>query len=150
MERKIGLLREGSEEASSKKSKRDYLSPCPNTGRHLRQLCRGTIDVIREVDLTGNTTRELSLAQLEQSLSAQRHSFTMQGFHHDVLPLPNGHVIVLADTGATVQELSESTGTAQVVWQAIAPGAAQYLCDWCFSRLSNRDLFGLYSLFGVR
>jgi hypothetical protein len=53
----------------------------------------------------------------------------MQGFHHDVLPLPNGHVIVLADTGATVQELSESTGTAQVVWQAIAPGAAQYRAE---------------------
>ena len=29
-------------------------------------------------------------------------------------------------SGATIQELSESTGTTQIVWQAITPKAAQF------------------------
>lgn len=31
--------------------------------------------------------------------------------------------------GAVIQELSESTGKAQIVWQAITPGASQFRAD---------------------
>jgi hypothetical protein len=50
-------------------------------------------------------------------------------FGGDVNPLANGDIeadFCAVQTGAVVQELSESTGTAQVVWQATTSGASQF------------------------
>jgi arylsulfate sulfotransferase len=57
----------------------------------------GSIDVLREIDLAGNTIREESLDALNASLSAG-FNITAVTFHHDVIALPNGHWIGLINT----------------------------------------------------
>jgi arylsulfate sulfotransferase len=60
---------------------------------------------IREFDLIGNTVRQLSLTQMNANLAAAGFGtqadgspLTMDDFHHDVTPLPNGHWLVLGNT----------------------------------------------------
>ncbi len=57
----------------------------------------GTVTALREVDLVGNTIRELTIAQLNQSLTA--HGYTglnLLTFCTDFLALPNGHLLLNA------------------------------------------------------
>lgn len=75
---------------------------------------KGTIpanDVIeiREIDLAGDTVRSISVSTLNAELanaSCAECKVTLQGFHHDVTPLPNGHWLVLANT---LMNLSSTT-----------------------------------------
>ena len=50
-------------------------------------------------------------------------------FGGDVEQLANGDLeadFCAVPSGAVIQELSESTGTPQIVWQAVTPGASQF------------------------
>jgi arylsulfate sulfotransferase len=58
----------------------------------------GTINVLREIDLGGNTIREESLDALNASLLSAGYNITAATFHHDVIALPNGHWIALTNT----------------------------------------------------
>jgi hypothetical protein len=57
----------------------------------------GTTDLLREIDLAGNTIREESLDALNASLSSAGFNLTAITFHHDVIALPNGHWIALVN-----------------------------------------------------
>jgi len=57
-----------------------------------------TTNVVREIDLAGNTIREESLDALNASLSSAGFNLTAITFHHDVIALPNGHWIALLNT----------------------------------------------------
>jgi len=56
---------------------------------------------IREINLAGDTVREVSIADLNAELAsatcAECSNLTLLTFHHDVTPLPNGHWIVLSN-----------------------------------------------------
>jgi len=76
-----------------------------------------TSSVSQEVDLSGNILWQLTSAQLNQELAAAPTSctecnVTILGLHHDIAILPNGHIIVLADTQ---QVISGTTVTGDVV-----------------------------------
>ena len=61
----------------------------------------GTISEIREVNLAGDTVREISVDDLNVSLASAtcaECNVRLATFHHDVEPLPNGHWLVLANT----------------------------------------------------
>lgn len=61
----------------------------------------GTVNEIREVNLAGDTVRSISIDGLNSKLAAASCAechVTLNTFHHDVEPLPNGHWLVLADT----------------------------------------------------
>jgi arylsulfate sulfotransferase len=57
---------------------------------------------IREINLEGDTVREVSIADVNAELPTAPSSCTecaglkLLTFHHDVTPLPNGHLLVLA------------------------------------------------------
>jgi len=56
---------------------------------------------MREVNLAGDTIREISVDDLNAQLATATCAeckVTVDTFHHDVEPLPNGHWLVLADT----------------------------------------------------
>ena len=63
----------------------------------------GPIEEIREIDLAGNIVRQLSVADLDAELATAPASCTecaglqVGSFHHDVTPLPNGHLLVLTN-----------------------------------------------------
>jgi arylsulfate sulfotransferase len=81
----------------------------PNSVAGLSTIPPGTISEIREVNLAGDTVREIEVNDLNALLPAAgcaECNVTLQSFHHDVEPLPNGHWLVLAS--ATMQ-LSATT-----------------------------------------
>jgi arylsulfate sulfotransferase len=65
----------------------------------------GPIEEIREINLAGDTVREVSLADLNAALQTPPSSCAecasvaghLLALHHDVTPLPNGHVLILAN-----------------------------------------------------
>ena len=59
--------------------------------------------VLREIDLLGNPVRELYLADLNAALKAMGSDVQALCYSHDVLPLPNGHTILLVQQQKTVQ-----------------------------------------------
>jgi arylsulfate sulfotransferase len=61
----------------------------------------GSINEMREVNLAGDTVREITINDLNLELAAAtcaECNVTLQTFHHDVEPLPNGHWLVLSNT----------------------------------------------------
>jgi len=71
----------------------------PN-GHFLMVLFGGTTGpggTVREIDLTGQTIHEFTVDDLNRCLSAAGFNLTANAIHHDILPLPNGHLLVLAN-----------------------------------------------------
>lgn len=69
----------------------------------------GTINEIREVNLAGDTVREISIDDLNSELDAASCAecqVTLTTFHHDVEPLPNGHWLALANTSMALSATS--------------------------------------------
>jgi arylsulfate sulfotransferase len=58
----------------------------------------GTVDSLREIDLAGDTIREITIDDLNKRLASAGFDLTVSVFHHDVLPLANGHWIALTNT----------------------------------------------------
>ncbi|HET7216090.1 MAG TPA: aryl-sulfate sulfotransferase, partial [Terriglobia bacterium] len=52
---------------------------------------------LREIDLTGNTIRDMTTAELNTRLANAGFSLQVNAVTHDVLPLANGHIILLAN-----------------------------------------------------
>lgn len=81
-----------------------------NSGTPLNgALPADTILEIREVNLAGDTVRELSLNDLNaqlQTATCAECNVTLQTFHHDVTPLPDGGWLVL---GNVVMNLSATS-----------------------------------------
>jgi len=70
----------------------------------------GAINEIREVNLAGDTVREITINDLNTELAAATCAecdVTLDTFHHDVTPLPNGHWIIIGNT----TEMLSSTST---------------------------------------
>jgi len=70
----------------------------------------GTLYTAREVDLAGNTVREITLDTLNSRLSQAGINLTLQDIHHDILLLPNGHWIMLAETLKQIPPLGSVLG----------------------------------------
>jgi len=96
--------------------------------------------VIREIDLAGNTIRELTRDQLKQALNAQGHNFNLQGFHHDVLALPNGHLIILADYRVAYQNLRGYTATTSVLGDVLVDVDQNFMPTWVWSTFDHLDV----------
>ena len=81
----------------------------------IRQLDNGDYLInygvdVREVDLAGNIVRKITLDQLNAALSAAGYPALMPSIHHDVLPLSNGHWIVLINENHDFQDLPGLSG----------------------------------------
>ena len=72
-------------------------------------ISAAAVNEIREVNLAGDTVREITISDLNTELAAAgcaECNVTLATFHHDVTPLPNGHWLLLANT---LMALSPST-----------------------------------------
>jgi arylsulfate sulfotransferase len=106
----------------------------------------GLIDEVREVDLAGNTVRDLTVDQLNQKLAtsnlrdAQGNSYTIRSFHHDVLALPNGHWVILADYVKNYTNLPGYPGTTKVLGDAIVDVDQKLNPDWMWNVFDHFDI----------
>ena len=71
---------------------------------HMLLLTGGSINDIREIDLAGNIINQITLNSINQSL-ARVAAFQITSLSHDVLALPNGHLILLGSFPETINDV---------------------------------------------
>ncbi|MHB1022356.1 MAG: aryl-sulfate sulfotransferase [Acidobacteriaceae bacterium] len=98
------------------------------------------IDVVREVDLAGNTIRELSAATLNQSLQSKGFNITIGSLHHDVLELPNGHLILIATTRKQFDNLPGYPGTTSVLGDVLIDVDQNFNPVWVWNTFDHLDV----------
>lgn len=117
-----------------------YLSSLTNA------VLPGTINAVREVDLAGNTIRELTMDALNQKLAASAlhdadgHPYALKSFHHDVLPLPNGHWVVLGTYAKDFTDLPDHPGTTSVLGDALVDVDENLDPDWAWNTFDHLDV----------
>jgi arylsulfate sulfotransferase len=104
------------------------IKPLPNG--HMLVVVAGNVDEVREIDLAGNVLYRLSIEDVNNGLTAIGAPFQAANFHHDILKLPNGHLIILVNYNETFTDqpgFSTVTGDALVDWD---PQAAMPVWTW--------------------
>lgn len=107
----------------------------------------GPIEEIREIDLAGNTVREISAADLNAALPDAPSSCTecasighVLALHHDVTPLPNGHLLILINM---VKKLPPSQtgekGTTSVLGDAVVDLDQNWNPVWVWNEFNHLD-----------
>ncbi|MBA3914938.1 MAG: aryl-sulfate sulfotransferase [Acidobacteriales bacterium] len=93
-----------------------------------------------EIDLTGNPMREMSNDDLNSRLKAGGFDLVSFGFHHDFVPLDNGHVLVLVSDQRPYTDLPGYPGTTTVVGDAIIDLDASWNPVWTWSTFDHLDV----------
>ena len=105
------------------------------------------INEIREIDLDGNTIRSLNMDTLNQKLAAanmrdaEGNLYQLGSFHHSVLPLPNGHWVLLATYTRQYANLPGRSGNTTVIGDALVD-VDQNLPnpDWAWNTFDHLDV----------
>ncbi|HEV2273125.1 MAG TPA: aryl-sulfate sulfotransferase [Acidobacteriaceae bacterium] len=100
----------------------------------------GSIDLVREVDLAGNTIRELTQSQLASALTARGYNLQLGSFHHDVLALPNGHWVILATVIKAFNNLPGYPGTTNVLGDILIDVDQNNQPDWVWNGFDHLDV----------
>ncbi|MFZ0759651.1 MAG: aryl-sulfate sulfotransferase, partial [Candidatus Sulfotelmatobacter sp.] len=120
----------------------------PN-GHFIFSIATPTTTLLREVDLAGNTIREMTVEALAQKMqsSGLGFDFVPENFHHDLLPLDNGHLLVLAYAYKDFTDLPGYPGTTQVQGDVIIDLDPNWNPVWGWNAFDyldvNRHLNGL-------
>jgi arylsulfate sulfotransferase len=103
--------------------------------------------VLREVNLAGDTVREIDVTTLAQKVTAAGFDFSPVFIHHDVLPLDNGHLIVLIGFTKPFTDLTGYQGTTQVIGDGLIDLDENWDPVWTWNSFNyldvNRHLSGL-------
>lgn len=118
------------------------IKPLPN-GHFILNLMTD----LREIDLAGNTIRDVSVNQVNQSLQAMGRALVISTFHHDVLVLPNGHWITIGQVKQVYTDLPGYPGITRVLGDVVVDIDTKGNVVWAWSAFDhldiNRHLFGL-------
>ncbi len=104
------------------------------------------INEIREIDLDGNTVNSLTMDTLNQKLAsanfrdAEGNLYKLGSFHHDVLPLPNGHMVLLATYTRQFSSLQGETGATYVIGDALVDVDQDFNPDWVWNTFDHLDI----------
>jgi len=111
----------------------------PN-GHMILSIGTPTDSILREVDLAGNTIREMDMPALAAKTSAAGYDFTPGAYHHDICPLPNGHLIVLANTTKDFTDLPGYPGTTHVLGDVLIDLDENWDPVWSWNSFDNLDV----------
>ena len=109
-------------------------------------LSPSVINEVREIDLDGNTVSSLTVSALNQKLAAgnfrdaEGNTYKLGSFHHAVLALPNGHFVLLATYVRQLSGLSGTTGTIQVIGDALIDVDQNFNPDWVWNTFDHLDI----------
>jgi arylsulfate sulfotransferase len=94
--------------------------------------------IMREIDLAGNTIHELSSNTLSQELATM--GLPVVTMHHDMLPLPNGHLILLCDASQNYTDLPGYPGTTAVIGDLLIDLDPDWKPVWTWSTFDHFDV----------
>jgi len=90
---------------------------------------------LREVDLAGETVRETTAADMNARLATAGKELRITGFHHEALPLPNGHIILVCE------EVQTPTGASQAIrGDALIDVDSELNPKWVWSTFDHLDV----------
>ena len=127
---------------------------CPGNAEPVKPMQNGHFIIVRgtdlqEVDLKCNVVRDVSFAQVNQSLQANGYDFVIppplgvpggNPFHHDVLVLPTGHWLGLCQIAKSFTDLSGYPGTKQVAGDALVDIDPNGNVVWAWSSFDHLDV----------
>jgi arylsulfate sulfotransferase len=103
-----------------------------------KTVAQGT--TLREVDLAGNTIREMDTGLLGQKMQQAGFDFAGTGYHHDIAPLPNGHVIVLVNYYKSFTDLPGYPGVTKVLGDGLVDLDTNWNPVWAWSAFDHLDV----------
>jgi arylsulfate sulfotransferase len=103
-------------------------------------LAPGTLNEMREFDLVGNTIRSLTMSDLNAKLAAAHFNVTLQLFSHDFAVLPNGHLLVIANTTRPFTDLPGYPGVTNVVGDVVVDLDADLNPVWLWNQFDHLDV----------
>lgn len=96
---------------------------------------------LREIDLAGDTLRQLTLAALNAKLADIGADFQVAYLSHDALPLPNGHIVLLGDWFKTYTNLTCCPGqSVKVQGSGLIDLNAHWVPDWTWNPFDHLDV----------
>jgi arylsulfate sulfotransferase len=103
-----------------------------------KSVAQGT--VLREIDLAGNTIREMDTATLDSRMQVAGFNFAPAGYHHDLFPLQNGHLIVLVNYTQNFTNLPGYPGTTAVLGDGLVDLDENWNPVWAWSAFDHLDV----------
>ena len=106
----------------------------------------GLVNDVREIDLAGNTVRDISTDDLNAKLAAsnlrdaQGNVYKFRSFHHSLIALPNGHWVVLTTYSKDYTNLPGFPGTTTVLGDAIVDIDQNNNPDWVWNTFDHLDI----------
>lgn len=95
---------------------------------------------LREIDLAGHTIQDINVGQVNQSLQSQGYPYQLTGFHHDLLQLPNGHWIGLANILKAFTNLPGLPGVTNVLSDVLVDVDPSGNVVWAWSAFDHLDI----------
>ena len=95
---------------------------------------------LREIDLAGNTIQELTIAELNLRMKSAGYNLNLLEFHHDVRSLPNGHLLVLANTLRTFTDLPDYPGKTNVLADTVVDLDQSLKPVWVWDEFDHLDV----------
>ncbi len=112
----------------------------PDAGVLTGPVSPSLLNVVREIDLVGNTIRQLTMADLNTRLAAAGFNITLQIFSHDFVELPNGHILVIANTFKSFTDLPGYPGTTNVLGDVVVDLDENFDPKWVWSEFDHLDV----------
>ena len=112
-------------------------------GHFLMVLFGGTTGpggMVREVDLAGKTIHEFTVDQFNQWLGEAGYKWRANAIHHDIVELPNGHLLVLVNTRKKFTNLPGQPGVISVLGDAVVDLNQNYKPVWSWSSFDHLDV----------
>jgi arylsulfate sulfotransferase len=110
----------------------------PN-GHIVMSIERPTLpSLLREIDLAGNVIREMDVNALATKLQTAGFDFTPAIYHHDFIPMTNGHLIVLTNSPQTFNDVP-GYGTIAVVGDNIIDLDQNWNPVWAWNTFDHLD-----------
>ena len=100
-----------------------------------------TTIALREVDLAGDTIRNLTVTQLNRELRGIGYQGPeLKMLHHEATVLPNGHIIVLANGTQKYTNLPGYPGTTRVIGDILVEVDSSFHPVWKWSEFDHLDV----------
>jgi arylsulfate sulfotransferase len=100
----------------------------------------GSLTVAREIDLAGDTIKEIDLATLNTRLAAANFNLVANFIHHDIVALPNGHWIILVALTRQFVNLPGYPGTTTVLGDALVDLDENLQPVWVWNSFDHLDI----------
>lgn len=111
-----------------------------SNGHMIINIENATASRLLEVDLAGNTIRQLDIATLNQRLAAAGFNLVAATMHHDVTPLPNGHFLILVNSTQQFTNLVGYPGTTTVTGDQIIDLDPNWNPVWMWNTFDHLDI----------